>query len=129
MMTDPIADMLTRIRNASMIGKKEVVFPYSKIKLAIANILVQNGYLKKVEEIKDKHTSILISLKYDNGQPVIHHIKRLSKPGRRNYVKSDEIKEVLNGFGLSILSTSHGLMTHKQAKKAKVGGELLCEIY
>lgn len=128
-MTDPIADMLTRIRNASLVQKKEVCLPFSKIKLEIAKLLVKNGYLELVEEKKDHKPYILIKLKYNKKQPVISHIKRISKPGLRIYVKSSEIKDVLNGFGISILSTPKGLRTNKQAKVEKLGGELICEIY
>jgi len=129
MMTDPIADMLTRIRNASQVNKKEVVLPYSKIKMSIAQILVRAGYLAKAEEVKEKLPSILLTLKYDNGMPAIRHLKRVSKPGGRQYVKKDEVGRVLNGFGLSILSTPRGILTDGEAKKAGVGGEVLCEIY
>ena len=128
-MTDPIADMLTRIRNASMVNKKEVMIPYSKIKMEIAKLLVESGYLREAEEKKDQKPYILIKLKYDNKQPAITHIKRVSKPGRRIYVKSAEIKDVLNGFGISIVSTPQGLMLGEKAKEAKMGGELLCEVY
>ncbi len=128
-MTDPIADMLTRIRNASMINKPEVCLPFSKIKLNIANLLVDFGYLVSVEEKKDRHPYLLLKLKFDNKQPAITSIKRISKPGRRTYIKSNEIKDVLNGFGLSIVSTPKGLMTGDQARKNKLGGELICEIY
>ncbi len=128
-MTDPIADMLTRIRNASLVHKKEVVLPYSKIKLAIANILVKEGYLKKAEEKKDVHPYILLTLEYRNGAPAVTVIKRVSKPGHRRYVKKDEIEKVLSGFGLAILSTPKGLLTDIQAKQEQVGGELICEIY
>lgn len=129
MMTDPIADMLTRIRNASLVHKHEVEVPYSKIKMSIASILLKHGYLAKVEEKKEKHPYILMTLKYINGQPAVNHIKRLSKPGHRFYVKNDDIKNVLNGFGISILSTPKGLLTNDEAEKAQVGGELICEIY
>lgn len=128
-MTDPIADMLTRIRNASQVGKKEVALPYSKIKMSIAQILVRAGYLAKSEEVKEKIPSILLTLKYDNGMPAVRNLKRVSKPGGRQYVKKDEVGRVLNGFGLSILSTPKGLLTDSEAKKAGVGGEVLCEIY
>lgn len=129
MMTDPIADMLTRIRNASMINKKEVLVPYSKIKMSVAKILESNGYLGKVEEKEDKFPYLLITLKYHNKQPAVRNIKRVSKPGKRVYIKKDEIKDVLNGFGISIISTPKGLMTGDEAKKAELGGELICEIY
>ena len=129
MMTDPIADMLTRIRNASLVHKKEVSLPFSKIKLSIAKLLVESGYLESVEENKDQKPYILIKLKYNKKQPAISYIKRVSKPGLRIYVKSSEIKNVLNGFGMSILSTPKGLKTDEQARAEKLGGELICEIY
>ncbi len=129
MMTDPIADMLTRIRNASLVRKKEVSVPFSKLKLALANILVREGYLTKAEMQKDVHPYILLTLKYANNQPAIQSITRVSKPGHRCYVKKEEIKQVLNGFGLSILSTPRGILTNKEARAARVGGELICEIY
>ncbi len=129
MMTDPIADMLTRIRNASMVHKKEVAIPYSKIKLAIATILAREGYIVSVEELKDNHPYLLLTLKYENGEPAIHHLKRISKPGQRTYVKKDAIDRVLNGYGLAILSTPSGVLTDAEAKGANVGGELLCEVY
>ena len=129
MLTDPIADMLTRIRNASMIRKKEVAVPFSNIKLAIAQILVREGYLLKAEVVKDVHQAIVLSLKYNEGDPAIHEINRVSKPGARQYVKSDQIKHVLNGYGIAVLSTPQGIMTNKDAQKARVGGEIVCEIF
>lgn len=129
MMTDPIADMLTRIRNASMVKKSEVTVSYSKIKMAIAQTLVKEGYLEKVEKTKDKIPQILITLKYDGREPIIHSLKRVSKPGQRRYVKSNEIGKVLNGFGISVLSTPKGIMTNWEALRDKVGGEVICEVY
>jgi len=130
MMTDPIADMLTRIRNASMAHKKEVIVAYSKIKLAIASILVREGYLLSMEEDKkDSHAYLVIKLKYDGGDSVIHSLKRVSKPGHRIYVKKENIGRVLSGFGVAILSTPRGVLSDHEAKKAQVGGELLCEVY
>jgi small subunit ribosomal protein S8 len=129
MMTDPIADMLTRIRNASLINKKEVTLPYSKIKFGIANILVKHGYLEKAEEKKDVHPYILLTLKFHSGTPAITSIKRISKPGHRKYVKRDDIDRVLSGFGVAILSTPKGLLTNDEARKEQVGGELICEVY
>lgn len=128
-MTDPIADMLTRIRNASMVHKKEVVVPFSKIKMAIATILVREGYLGKAEMKEDRHPCIVITLKYDNGEPVIQHIKRLSSPGSRLYIKKDKVRKILNGYGVAILSTPQGLLSDAEARKAEVGGELICEVY
>ncbi|MDD2758276.1 MAG: 30S ribosomal protein S8 [Patescibacteria group bacterium] len=129
MMTDPIADMLTRIRNASMIKKPEVVLPYSNLKMAIAGILVREGYLAKAEMIKDKKPQLALTLKYDGRESAVQHIKRISKPGHRQYVKNDELGKILNGLGLVILSTPKGVMTDAEARRAKVGGEVLCEVY
>lgn len=128
-MTDPIADMLTRIRNASLVHKKEVALPFSKMKMAVALILAREGYLAKVEEVKEGKPQILITLKYVGGQPAIQHLKRVSTPGHRNYVKHDGIKTVLNGLGIGILSTPRGIMSDKEARQAKVGGEYICEVY
>lgn len=130
MMTDPIADMLTRIRNAYHVRKIEVIFPYSKLKLKIAEILVREGYLAKVEVNAETKTPIItVALKYVGREPVLQNLKRISKPGSRFYVQNDKIGKVLNGFGLSILSTSRGIMTDKEAAKEKIGGEVLCEVY
>ncbi len=130
MMTDPIADMLTRIRNASVVKKKEVLVPYSKVKMAIAALLVREGYLIAAEEAKEqRHPMIVLTLKYMNGQPSIRHLGRVSTPGHRYYVKKDQLKKVLNGYGLAILSTPRGVMTNNEAIIAQVGGEVLCEVY
>lgn len=129
MMTDPIADMLTRIRNASSAHQSEVVLPYSKIKMGIANLLVSANYLAKAEVRKEARPSIALTLKYNNGQPAINSIKRISRPGHRFYVKNKEIDKVLNGFGIAILSTPQGLLTDADARRLKLGGELVCEVY
>jgi len=129
MMTDPIADMLTRVRNALAVKKSEVVLPYSKIKYEIGKILKKEGYLEDVERLEDKFTTLKLVLKYVDREPVIKHIKRISKPGCRVYVGREEIPYVLNDFGFSILSTSQGLMTNKQARRARIGGELICEVW
>lgn len=130
MMTDPIADMLTRIRNASLVYKKEVVLPLSKIKIAIANILVREGYLNKTERYGDSvKPQMIVELKYNGRTPALSSLKRISKPGHRRYVKNNELFKVLNGYGISIISTPRGIMTGKEAKKANLGGELICEIY
>lgn len=129
MMTDPIADMLTRIRNASNVRKAEVVIPFSKLKMGIASILAREGYVAKAEQKQDRHPYIVITLKYSNGESVISHIKRISTPGHRTYIKKDNIARILNGFGIAILSTPQGLLTDKEARKAKTGGELICEVY
>lgn len=137
-MTDPIADMLTRIRNASMLGKTEVVLPKSKLKFNIAKILEQNHWVEKVETTQVasvKNASCLfdemkITLKYKpNGQPAITSLRRISKPSRRLYVTKDELPRVLNNLGIAIISTSQGLMTNKEAGKRQIGGEIICEIY
>lgn len=130
MITDPIADMLTRIRNASTVGKKEVRIPYSKVKFEIAKLLQANGYLLAVEKTSEIMCEIVAKLSYKpNKQPAITSIKRVSRPGRRVYVKKDELPNVLGGIGIAIISTSHGIMTNKEAKKQRLGGEVMCEIY
>jgi len=129
MMTDPIADMLTRIRNAALVHKKEVTIPFSKLKMGIAGILVREGYISKVEETTTKPAFIVVTLTYSGSQSAIQHLGRLSRPGHRRYVKATEIDKVLNGLGIAILSTPRGLLTDKEARAAKVGGEILCEIY
>jgi len=129
-MTDPIADMLTRIRNAGIAKFSKVDIPLSKIKSEIAKILKNEGYIKHYKIVKDNKQGILrVYLKYINQQNVIYGIKRISKPGRRIYVKSSDIKSVLNGLGIAILSTSKGIMTDKLAKDTNVGGELICHVW
>ncbi|MDP2586771.1 MAG: 30S ribosomal protein S8 [Candidatus Komeilibacteria bacterium] len=130
MMTDPIADMLTRVRNSLAVKKPEVVLPFSKIKYEIAKILKSAGYLESVEKVEDRFTKLKLVLAYKEGNvPAITHIKRISKPGLRVYVSRDKIPYVLNDLGIAILSTSRGLMTNKQARRGKVGGELICEVW
>ena len=131
MMTDPIADMLTRIRNAMAVKKTEVILPYSKIKQEIGKILKKEGYIDNWELVEDVKgfKNIKLVLKYTNKVSAITHIKRISKPGRRIYVNREKLPYILNDLGLAILSTSRGLMTNKQARRAKVGGELICEIW
>ena len=129
--TDPIADMLTRIRNAN-VGKHETVLvPVSKIKLAIADILVNEGFIEKYEIVEqDKIKMMNISLKYGpNGEKVIRGLRRVSKPGLRNYANGDEIPSVMNGLGIAIVSTNKGVITDKQARKENVGGEVLAYIW
>lgn len=123
---DPIADMLTRIRNAALTRKPEVLIPFSKIKFALAKILEKEKYLDSVE-MSDK--DILIKLKYQNKKSTISSIKRISKTSNRVYVKKEELPRVLNGFGLAIISTSKGLITNKEARRLGLGGEVVCEIY
>jgi small subunit ribosomal protein S8 len=130
-MTDPIADFLTRIRNASSARLPEVLAPYSKIKAELARILQEEGYIwnYEVDTQSGPHPQLKLKLKYDNKAPVIRELKRVSKPGLRNYVSVDEIPRVLGGLGISILSTSSGLMTGAKARKARVGGELLAFVW
>ena len=129
-MTDPIADMLTRIRNAVAVKKPEVLMPFSKAKYNIAKILEEEGYVAKVEKIKTGvFNELKISLKYNENGPAIRHIKMVSKPGQRIYVSSKKLPRVLNGYGLAIISTSSGVISNKKAWQQKVGGELLCEVW
>lgn len=128
MLTDPIADMLTRIRNAHLALHKEVSVPRSKMKTAIAAILKQEGYVEDYAP-DEENRAIKIQLKYHKNRPAISGLKRISKPGRRMYVQSNAIPRVQNGLGICILSTSQGLLTGDDAKKANTGGELLCEVW
>ncbi len=129
--TDPIADMLTRIRNANTSKHTEVDIPASNMKKAIAQILVDEGYIKSFEEEDDGKQGILkVTLKYDeNGKRVISGLKRISKPGLRIYVNKDEVPQVINGLGIALISTSKGIMTDKEARKQGVGGEVLAYIW
>lgn len=128
-MSDPISDMLTRIRNAQNVKKTVVFMPFSKIKIAIANVLKDEGYIKDfiVEKINNK-TELKISLKYYSGRPVIELIKRVSRPGLRIYKNKNEIPHVMNGLGVSIISTSRGIMTDRKARSVGIGGEIICYI-
>ncbi|NLU35867.1 MAG: 30S ribosomal protein S8 [Clostridiales bacterium] len=130
-MTDPIADMLTRIRNALVAKHEEVQVPASNIKKAIADILTEEGYIKGYTVIEDGKQGILnINLKYaSNNERVITGLKRISKPGMRVYARKDEIPKVLGGLGIAIISTSKGVMTDNEARKQGVGGEVLCYIW
>ena len=129
--TDPIADMLTRIRNASSQKHKSVDVPASKEKLAIAQILFEEGYIKSFEEIKDDNQGIIrVTLKYDEkGNRVIDGLRRISKPGLRVYASKEELPKVLNGLGIAIISTSQGLKTDKEARQLGVGGEVLAYVW
>jgi len=129
--TDPIADMLTRIRNALTIRRDEVVVPASKTKNAIAEILFNQGYIEKYELVDDSnYKSIKITLKYGpNGEKVIQGLKRISKPGLRVYAASNDLPKVLNGLGIAIVSTNKGIMTDKEARSQKLGGEVLAFIW
>lgn len=130
-MTDPIADMLTRIRNAGKAKLKSVDVPGSKLKIEIAKVMQEQGYIKNFKIIEDDKQGVLrLYLKYDEKQiHAVYGLERVSKPSRRIYSKSQDIKPVLNGLGIAILSTSKGIMTDKQAKNLNVGGEILCKIW
>ena len=130
--TDPIADMLTRIRNANSSKHKTVDFPSSNMKLAIANILLNEGYIKSLEEIKSENNQgiIRITLKYDEkGNRVIDGLKRISKPGLRVYASKEELPQVLNGLGIALISTSKGIKTDREARAEGLGGEVLAYIW
>lgn len=129
MHTDPIADILTRIRNAQAVKKATVVVPFSKIHERILNLLKDEGFIKTLTASSDKAT-ISVELAYTKGgKPKITHLKRISKPGRRLYVNKNNIPSVLNDYGIAILSTNKGLLTNKHAREMHVGGEVLCEVY
>ena len=130
-MTDPIADMLTRIRNANMVGKENVNIPASRIKVGIAEVLKKEGFIRDFGKIPDDKQGILrVYLKYGPlKQNVINCIKRESKPGKRVYEKVEEIRKVLNGIGISIYSTSKGILSNKECRINKVGGELICTVW
>jgi small subunit ribosomal protein S8 len=131
MVTDPIADMLTRIRNANQMRYKTVEVPASKIKVGIANILKETGFIADYEIVeKDVQNILVLTLKYgDNKERVITGLKRISKPGLRVYVKADEVPRVLNGLGIAIISTSKGLMKDKDAREQSLGGEVIAYIW
>ena len=128
--TDVIADMLTRIRNAGSAKHETVDVPASNMKKKIAEILLEEGYIKGIQEIEDNKQGVLrLTLKYDNKKNVISGIKRISKPGLRVFAGKDEMPKVLGGLGIAIVSTSHGIMTDKNARKAGVGGEVLAFVW
>lgn len=126
-MTDPIADFLTRIRNAQLARQAETLVPYSKFKYAVAQLLEREGWITGLA-VADAGKQLRILLKYHQGKPVIAEIHRVSTPGRRVYAQRSELPRVKNGFGMAIISTSKGLMTSDEARKAKLGGEILCEV-
>ncbi len=130
MFTDPIADMLTRIRNASMAQKAELILPYSKFKANLAQVLLKEGFVKDVKEVSGQPKLLKIGLKFtQDGQPVIAGIKRVSTPGQRIYLPVDKLPRTNSGLGLTVVSTSRGLMTDREARKAKVGGEVVCQVW
>jgi small subunit ribosomal protein S8 len=130
-LSDPIADMLNRVRNAGKAKFNSLDIPGSKIKTEIAKVLKREGYIRNYKFIKDNKQGILrIYLKYDRNQKsAIYFLKRVSKPSRRVYVKNEDVEPIFNGTGISIISTSRGIMTDKEARAAKVGGEILCNIW
>jgi small subunit ribosomal protein S8 len=131
MMTDPIADMLTRIRNAVRVERPHVDIPISKVKRGLAEVLKREGYIWDWEEMPDNPRSHLrVHLKYGpNGERIIRRLRRVSKPGRRVYKGSDVLKPVLGGLGISILSTSRGVISDREARQRRLGGEVLCEVW
>lgn len=129
-MTDPITDMLNRIRNAQAVSHPTVDVPFSNLKYEIAKILEKQGFIQKVERRGRKAKKYIeITLKYNNGMPAISGLKRISKSGQRIYSKAKELKPVKGGYGIAIISTPAGLMTNKEARKKRLGGEILCEIW
>ncbi|MFZ5438105.1 MAG: 30S ribosomal protein S8 [Patescibacteria group bacterium] len=129
-MTDPIADMLARIKNALLSKHKQVVIPHSKVKEAIAEILVANNYIESFEVVaKQPQADLVLALGYEGKLPKISGVKRVSKPGRRLYSTVDQVPVTLNGYGITIVSTSKGLLTDKEARQQNVGGELLCQVW
>ncbi len=128
-MSDPIADMLTRIRNGQMAGHENVIMPSSKVKTAVAQVLVDEGYVKAFSiNDKDGKAELAVDLKYFEGQPVIEMIKRVSRPGLRVYKNKDELPQVIGGLGVAVISTSKGVMSDRAARQAGVGGEIICYV-
>ena len=130
-MTDPIADMLTRIRNANTVGHTSVEMPSSKLKIQLAKVLKEEGFITDYEEKKvGKFKVLTITLKYDaKNKPIITKLERVSKPGLRNYSKAKNLPKVLGGMGIAVVSTSKGLLTDRKARKENLGGEVLCYVY
>lgn len=142
-MTDPISDLLIRVKNAQAVFHDQALIPFSKMKFAIANVLKADGYLAEVERKKKtsakngsvsggkktEHEYLLLTLKYNDGEGAIQNIKIISKPSRRMYIKAEAIRPVRSGYGLAIISTSQGIMNSRDAKKQKLGGELICEVW
>ena len=129
-MNDPIADMLTRIKNAYLARKGTVLVPHSKAKEALANVLLADGYIEKFEKDELKpQANLILTLKYNGKRPAMTDVKRISKPGRRLYAASWQLPRTLGGYGSTIISTSMGVMNDKQARAKKIGGELICKIW
>ncbi len=130
MMTDPIADMITRLRNAATAGHKWADMPVSKLKVEVARVLTENHYVHDHKVLDDgKHGVLRVYLKYHEGQPVIRHLERVSRPGRRHYVQATAIPRVRNGLGMAILSTSAGVLSDRGARAKGVGGELMAKVW
>lgn len=128
-MTDPVADMLTRIRNGQAVGKENVKLPSSKIKVSIAKVLKEEGYIKDFStEKNDAKCEMIVVLKYYKGAPVIENVKRISKPGLRIYKSKDELPKIMGGLGTAIISTSKGVMTDRAARAMGYGGEVICTV-
>ena len=129
--TDPISDMITRIRNAQLRALNTVVIPNSKLRARILEVLKVEGYISnyKATSSEKNNKSLLVDLKYNNGVPVIKEISRVSKPGRRIYTKADSIPKIQNGLGIAIVSTSKGIMTDNDARSKKIGGEIICRVF
>ena len=128
-MQDPIADMLTRIRNGQAANKVAISMPSSKLKVAIANVLASEGYIESVKVVEGVKPELEITLKYFQGKPVVESIQRVSRPGLRIYKRKDELPKVMGGLGVAVISTSKGVMSGKEAVKQKLGGELLLKVY
>ena len=131
MNTDPIADMLTRIRNANMVSLPEVAMPSSKLKVALAKLLKEEGYIVDYKEtVEGVFKTLTITLKYDeNNKPVITNLRRVSRPGLRTYHKAKNLEQVFGGMGISVISTSKGLLTDRKARKENLGGEVICQVW
>ena len=129
--TDPIADMITRIRNAQLRTLNTVSIPNSKLRSRILDVLKEEGYISnyKIESDKSNNKFLLVDLKYNNGVPVIREISRVSEPGRRIYTKADSIPKIQNGLGIAIVSTSKGIMSDNNARLKKIGGEIICRVF
>ena len=130
-MTDPVGDLLTRIRNGQRANKSAVTAPSSKLRASVLEVLKREGYIRgfETEEFRDGLNQLRVELKYHDGSPVIRHIQRVSKPGRRVYSKIKDLPSVYNGLGISILSTPRGVMSDAEARGANVGGEVLCKVF
>ena len=129
--TDPIADMITRIRNAQLRALNTVLIPNSKLRARILDVLKEEGYISDYKPSTGEKNikSLLVSLKYNNGEPVIKEISRVSKPGRRVYTKADSIQKIQNGLGIAIMSTPKGIMTDNDARSKNIGGEVICKVF